>query len=89
MTGAPRELQRMALHGLHARCLALSGDGTVLVAALRQGGRCRDDKGGVIDYAAGFARFRIAGSGALTLAHQDVIEVGNEQLFWANFLPLR
>jgi len=86
-TGAASELQRMPLNGLHARCLALSADGTRLVAALRQAGRCLADDGGVLEYAAGFAVFSIAASGRLTLAHQDEVEVGEAQLFWADFVP--
>ncbi|WP_454688093.1 beta-propeller fold lactonase family protein [Achromobacter aloeverae] len=87
-TGEPRELQRVALNGLHARCLALSPDGAILVAALRQAGRRLDDDGGVVDCAAGFASFHVADSGHLTFMHQDAVDVGGEQLFWADFVPV-
>jgi 6-phosphogluconolactonase (cycloisomerase 2 family) len=89
LTGEPRELQRVALHGLHARCIALSRDGAFLVAALRQAGRYLHDDGSVVECSAGFATFRVGDSGHLTFMHQDVVDVRHEQLFWADFAPFR
>ncbi|ALM84919.1 beta-propeller fold lactonase family protein [Bordetella sp. N] len=86
-TGEPRRLQRVELDGLHARCVALSEDGSVLVAALRQAGRRVDDDGRIVAHAAGLHSFHVAGSGHLALMRQDVVDVGTEQLFWADFVP--
>lgn len=88
LTGEPREMQRLALNGLHARCLALASDGKVLVAALRQPGRFKDDYGRIVECRAGFASFHVADSGHLTFIRQDVIDVGKDQLFWADFAPI-
>ncbi|CAM3685171.1 6-phosphogluconolactonase [Bordetella sputigena] len=87
-TGEPREMQRATLDGLHARCLALSRDGNVLVAALRQPGRFMDDSGRIVECTAGFVTFHIGDTGHLTFIRQDVVEVGNDQLFWADFAPV-
>ncbi|ANN70291.1 beta-propeller fold lactonase family protein [Bordetella bronchialis] len=88
LTGEPREMQRLALNGLHARCLALAPDGKVLVAALRQPGRFKDDYGRVVECRAGFATFSIGNTGHLTLIRQDVVDVGDDKLFWADFAPI-
>ncbi|OZI61822.1 lactonase family protein [Bordetella genomosp. 11] len=87
-TGEPREMQRLALNGLHARCLALAPDGKALVAALRQTGRYKHDDGRIVECAAGFVTFHIADTGHLTFMRQDVVDVGNDQLFWADFAPI-
>ncbi|OZI66531.1 beta-propeller fold lactonase family protein [Bordetella genomosp. 11] len=87
-TGEPREIQRVALNGLHARCLTLSPDGKVLVAALRQSGRIMHDNGRIVECTAGFAAFHIADTGHLTFIRQDVVDVGRNQLFWADFAPI-
>lgn len=86
--GEPREIKRVKLKGLHARCMALSPDGAFLVAALRQPGRCLDEYGQVQDYAAGFASYKMALDGQLQPCHQDEIEVEHEQLFWADFAQI-
>ncbi|OZI25988.1 hypothetical protein CAL26_01120 [Bordetella genomosp. 9] len=87
-TGEPREMQRLALKGLHARCLALTADGKLLVAAPRQAGRFMHDDGRIVDCTAGFATFHVADTGRLTFIRQDVVDVGNDQLFWADFAPV-
>ncbi|ARP79737.1 hypothetical protein CAL12_02115 [Bordetella genomosp. 8] len=87
-TGEPREMQRLALDGLHARCLALTADGKVLVAAPRQAGRFMRDDGRIVECTAGFATFHVADTGRLTFIRQDVVDVGNDQLFWTDFAPV-
>jgi 6-phosphogluconolactonase len=87
LTGEPRELQRVELNGLHARCISLSSDGRILAAALRQPGRCLSADGKIINYSAGIAVFHVEESGKLTLMHQNDIEVGGEPLFWGGFAP--
>lgn len=89
VTGEPREAQRVALCGLHARGMALSQDGQLLVAAFRQPGRVLLDDATVREYAAGFASFQIEASGELKLGRQQTLEVGDAQLFWADILPFR
>ena len=87
LTGAPEIMQRMALNGLHARCIALSEDGMVLIAAFRQAGRISGAAGIVTELSAGFACFRVLDSGHLSLVNQQTVDVGEAQLFWADFAP--
>jgi len=86
-SGEPREIQRVEVDGLHARCMALSPDGAFLVVAPRQAGQCLGADGQAQKYVAGFAIYRIADDGHLRLSHREDITVGKEQLFWADFVP--
>lgn len=86
-TGEPRELQRVALPGLHARCISLSHDGRILVAAMRQPGFSEDVERGLIQELAGFVCFEVQDSGHLLFLQHHAVDVGGEQLFWAEFSP--
>ena len=86
-TGEPRELQRVALPGLHARCISLSHDGRILIAAMRQPGCSEDVERGLIQEPAGFVCFEVQDSGHLLFLQHHAVDVGGEQLFWAEFSP--
>lgn len=82
-TGAFSIVQRMPLIGIHARCLSLSQDGSMLVVAIRQALTVHDAEHGQTPLPAGFACFHVQPTGHLSFIRHHVVDVRHEQLFWA------
>lgn len=85
--GKPAVTQRVPLSGLHARCITLSHDGHFLVAAPRQPGRYLDESGRIVECTAGFTVYRVMSDGRLERLGHHAVDVGRDQLFWADFCP--
>lgn len=85
--GEPRATQREALPGVHARCLSLSNDGRLLVAAIRQNSVLPFGQDGPLEQPAGLACFAVDCTGRLSFVQHFPVDVGDEQLFWAAFAP--
>lgn len=81
-TGAPRHAQTAEAHGVHVRTMALSIDGTWLVAASIASANVRRGDA-VEEVPGGLSLFRVAADGRLTFAGKTAIAAPGQSIFWS------
>lgn len=86
VSGEPTLIQHIDSEVMHARTFTIDQSGTLLIAA---GIKTRHviEKGERFTVNAGLSVFRIQPDGRLVFLHKHEVNVGQDMLFWCDFLP--